>query len=486
VSSRLLVIVTPSPVAMPSALHGGDGPSPAVHSPPAGLADQNALSQSLPTLAFILNQLSFLLTSLGSTANDAYTRQQLLGAMCNTLMVSLTLPYSPAPSIPAAAAAAPLPNSPAVSAAPAPSVASPVIEPPRPPTPPPRPTSSPPAPSTPPPGPAPILAIRVLTPIEQLRPPPLRSQTRRSSRKRRRARSCPSSPVSSSSRSASDTAVVATSNLYAPLAQLDSGVAEQASGEDVNIAHQPEVVSASSSSPSALPSLATSLSAPATPATAVEPPAVQQTAEPADTAAAMPVDSAPPCAPTAKTSAINTTSTTGTTTATSKTSATDTTTKRRCTRSATDADSLTLRFFSTLAGRPQEPREYFEKHFPPTTRMCHCQMYPVFSAKQHCDAKLPPEFDSLCLVCASRVCDDLGVKARAALLAWLPAAPAELRAVYLPLYTPKEEMQLCCAVSGKAAAAWEACAQECRGALKARLGIGKKSKGGEKKEKVEK
>jgi hypothetical protein len=118
--------------------------------------------------------------------------------------------------------------------------------------------------------------------------------------------------------------------------------------------------------------------------------------------------------------------------------------------------------------------------------MCHCQLYPVFSAKQHCDAKLPPEFDSLCLVCVSRVCDDLGDKARAALLAWLPAAPAELRAVYLPLYTPKEEMQLCCAVSNKASAAWEACAQECRRALKARLGIGKKSKGGEKKEKVEK
>jgi hypothetical protein len=165
---------------MPSALHGGDGPSPAVHTPPPGLADQNDLSQSQPTFAFILNQLSYLLTSLGSTATDAYTRQQLLGAMCNMLMASLTLPYSPASSIPAAAAAAPLPNSPAVSAAPAPSVASPVIEPPRPRTSPPRPTSSPPAPSTPPPGPAPILAIRVLTPIEQLRPPPLRSHTRRS------------------------------------------------------------------------------------------------------------------------------------------------------------------------------------------------------------------------------------------------------------------------------------------------------------------
>jgi hypothetical protein len=118
--------------------------------------------------------------------------------------------------------------------------------------------------------------------------------------------------------------------------------------------------------------------------------------------------------------------------------------------------------------------------------MCHCQLYPVFSAKQHCDAKLPPELDSHCLLCVIRMCDGLGDEGRAALLTWLPAAPAELRAVYLPLYTTEEEMQLCCAVSDKAAAAWEACAQEWMRALKARLGIGKKSKGGEKEEKIEK
>ena len=47
-------------------------------------------------------------------------------------------------------------------------------------------------------------------------------------------------------------------------------------------------------------------------------------------------------------------------------------------------------------------------------------------------------------------------------------------------------MQLCRAVSDKAADAWEACAKECKRALKARLGVGKKSKGGEKEEKIEK
>ena len=119
--------------------------------------------------------------------------------------------------------------------------------------------------------------------------------------------------------------------------------------------------------------------------------------------------------------------------------------------------------------------------------MCHCQLYPVFSAKQHCDAKLPPELDSLCLLCVIRMCDELGEEGRAALLAWLPAAPAELRAVYLPLYTTEEEMQLCCcAVTDKAVDAWEACTKECKRALKARLGIGKKSNGGEKEEKIEK
>jgi hypothetical protein len=118
--------------------------------------------------------------------------------------------------------------------------------------------------------------------------------------------------------------------------------------------------------------------------------------------------------------------------------------------------------------------------------MCHCQRYPVFSAKQHCDAKLPPELDSLCLLCVIHMCNDLGDKGHAALLAWLPAALAELRAVYAPLYTPEEELQLSCAVSDKAADAWEAYARECKRALKARLGIKKKSKGGEKEEKSEK
>ena len=49
-------------------------------------------------------------------------------------------------------------------------------------------------------------------------------------------------------------------------------------------------------------------------------------------------------------------------------------------------------------------------------------------------------------------------------------------------------MQLCRAVTDKAVDAWEACAKECKRALKARLGVGKKSKGGdsEKEEKIEK
>ena len=242
------------PAAMSvNASHGLDGSSPAVPSPSPALTDPNDPTHSLPSFAFILCQLSLLLTSLGSTANDSFAHQQLLGAMSNMLAVSLHCTHPLAPGSPAEAVA-PSPSSPAVQAAPAPPVPSPVIEPPRPSTPPPPRSSSPPAPSTPPPAPAPIFAICVLTPIEQLRPPPLRPQhARRSSRKRRRARSCLSSPVSSSSCSTSASAAVHTSILFAPLAQLDDGAAEQASGDDM-IASEPSILVATSSSPAALPS----------------------------------------------------------------------------------------------------------------------------------------------------------------------------------------------------------------------------------------
>ena len=75
---------------------------PSVSSPPSlDPGDPNDPSHTLPSLTFVMYQLSVLLSSLGSTANDTYARQQLLAALSNVLCASLLLPQPtpfPAPS----------------------------------------------------------------------------------------------------------------------------------------------------------------------------------------------------------------------------------------------------------------------------------------------------------------------------------------------------------------------------------------------------
>ena len=131
--------------------------------------DPSDPSNTLPSFTFVKYQLSLLLSSLGSTANDTHARQQLLAALSNVLYSSRQFRQINHTSYP---------SSPAVQAAPAHPVTSPITEPSRPPPP----SSS-----------APLNTIRVLTPVESLTAPPYPRHSRRS--RKRRVRSCPSSHV---------------------------------------------------------------------------------------------------------------------------------------------------------------------------------------------------------------------------------------------------------------------------------------------------
>ena len=70
--------------------------------------------------------------------------------------------------------------------------------------------------------------------------------------------------------------------------------------------------------------------------------------------------------------------------------------------------------------------------------MCVCELFPVYSSKQHAGAKLPPELDSLCLPCVLQLCAALGHSACDALHVWLPGAVQEVDKLYTELYATGE------------------------------------------------
>ena len=117
-------------------------------------------------------------------------------------------------------------------------------------------------------------------------------------------------------------------------------------GDDM-IASEPSTLIATSSSSAALPSPTASLSAPAPPACAAPPPTTPPTAEPAASAAVMTVDSAPSCA------------------------------CLPCDQRDLQAPLYALSngrrhrspsLLNSLPGRPQTPRECWQKNFLPTSR----------------------------------------------------------------------------------------------------------------------
>ena len=163
---------SPSPLAlspfvtMPlTASLDGNGPTYPLPSPSPGDDDLNNPSHSTPSFAFVIYQITVLISTLGLSAGDILARAQLLAALASLSYTSTNLRQlsSSITTVPVA---------------PVPPVNSPIPEPPLPsiPTPPSRAgTPSPPSPS---------LTIRVLTPVQPFTPPP-----RRSRRKRRRNRS---------------------------------------------------------------------------------------------------------------------------------------------------------------------------------------------------------------------------------------------------------------------------------------------------------
>ena len=124
-------------VAMPlTASLDGNASSFPPPSPSPGGGDPNDPSHSLPSFAFVIYQLSVLISTLGSTAADTFTRYQLLAAFSNVLSTSINLREVPS-SITADGAVHV-----AAAVAPASSVTSPIPEPPHTPTPPPLPRSN--------------------------------------------------------------------------------------------------------------------------------------------------------------------------------------------------------------------------------------------------------------------------------------------------------------------------------------------------------
>ena len=376
--------------------------------------DPNDPSHTLPSFTFVIYQLSLLLTSLGSTATDTFARQQLLAAFSNVLCASLQYRQHTPTSFP---------SSPAVQAAPASPATSPVIEPPCPP-----PSSPPPAPVSTSPVP-PLFGIRLLTPVEPLTAP---IRPRRSSRSRkRRVRSCPSSPVPDAKRpspvAAADqtvepaiiTAITTPTvshvspNPFSPLAADADGdednIAEQASSDDL-LAPQPLTVSAVVSS---VPE---------------------------------PVPTVPSPSPSAQHDAM-----------------TEFTTPIR-------EAGPPQRFFQQLATRNEAQRSHFEKHYRPSSTMCGCDLFPAYSSKQLCDAKLPPECDRICLLCVYSLCSSLGEAALNTLYGWVPVVDDEICTYYGSLYSDREIADITAALPQRVVKSHNARTALCARQLSDRLG----------------
>jgi hypothetical protein len=233
-------------------------------------------------------------------------------------------------------------------------------------------------------------------------------------------------------------------NSFAPLAQLDNDAADQASQEDT-IASNPSVPIATSSSTAAQPSHNDALPTPALPASTD-----QSSAKPAITQTTPTV---PPSDPTP---------------------AELTAPKRRCTESRSAPSSTAQhRFFEQLHTRPTTLRQHFEKHYSPTSPICPCDLFPAYASKQHCDVKLPPELDGLCLSCAFYLCSALartGVPVVRVLGHWLATAEEEIKTFHSPLYSATEAAAITNTVPQKARKAYDARIARCSQQLLARVG----------------
>lgn len=143
--------------------------------------------------------------------------------------------------------------------------------------------------------------------------------------------------------------------------------------------------------------------------------------------------------------------------------------KRRCTRSQTSSPPH-HRFFQQLPTRSAKLRAHFEKHYPPTSTVCACDLFPVYSSKLHCDAKLPPELAHLCLLCVYSLCSSLGTELLSVLYHWVPHVENEVGTYYCSLYPDSEAEAITAAIPKKVLKANVARTDRCVQQLLDRLG----------------
>ena len=97
-----------------------------------------------------------------------------------------------------------------------------------------------------------------------------------------------------------------------------------------------------------------------------------------------------------------------------------------------------MSLFLPTAGHASSGAAFLAKHYLPSKTVCACDPFPAYSSQQHCDAKLPPKFDNLCLFCVYTLCNSLGAPASIALYRGLHAVDTDICTVYAPLHSDSE------------------------------------------------
>ena len=123
---------------------------------------------------------------------------------------------------------------------------------------------------------------------------------------------------------------------------------------------------------------------------------------------------------------------------------------------------------STPSRRPQSQRLRLPTSVPAIRP---CDLFPVDSSKLHCDAKLPPELDHLCLACVYLVCSSCGPAALSALYHWVPHVENEVDSFYIGMYPEEEVKAITGAIPENARKADEQRTVRCAQQLLARLGV---------------
>ena len=78
----------------------------------------------------------------------------------------------------------------------------------------------------------------------------------------------------------------------------------------------------------------------------------------------------------------------------------------------------------------------------PTSRICACDLFPVYASKVEGVPKLPRELDAFCLRRISANVVSLGEPVLRGLETWAPGFEPEMEAYYTPFYGEKERKEL--------------------------------------------